>query len=290
MKFIDEDDGLPLVLSQLLEHGLEAFLEFAPIFGASQQGRHVQSQYALVAQTVGHLVVDDPLGQSFDDGGFSDAGFADQHRVVLGSALQDLDDPADFIIPSDDRVQFAEPSPFGEIQGVFLERFARSFAVLAGDSGPAAQGFDRLFQTGALSAMLAEQASHLALVVAQGQQKKFGGDERILAFLGFPLRQIEQGIEISGDADLSARGGKTGDPLQQGGQPLFQGLYLNIGTGQQCGRGSILLVQKGLQQMYRLDVGMVMTQRQTLRIGKGFLKFGGQFVKSHGALLNHCGS
>jgi hypothetical protein len=66
-------------------------------------------------------------------------------------------------------------------------------------------------------------------------------------------------------------------------------LYLNIGASQQGRRGPVLLVQQGQQQMYRFDIGVVMTQSQTLRIGKRFLKFGGQFIKSHGALLNHWG-
>ena len=41
-----------------------------------------------VAQQFGDVAVDDQLGQPFDDGGLADAGFAEQHRVVLGAAAE----------------------------------------------------------------------------------------------------------------------------------------------------------------------------------------------------------
>ena len=47
------------------------------------------------------------MGQAFDDGGFAHAGLADQHRVVLGAATQDLDHSADLLVAADDRIQFA---------------------------------------------------------------------------------------------------------------------------------------------------------------------------------------
>ena len=55
----------------------------------------------------GHVAFDDALGQTFHDGGLADARFADQGRVVLGAAGQDLDDAFDLHLAADDRVQFA---------------------------------------------------------------------------------------------------------------------------------------------------------------------------------------
>ena len=54
-----------------------------------------------------HFAVDDALRQAFDDRGLAHAGFADQHRVVLGAALQDLDRAADFVVAADHRVELA---------------------------------------------------------------------------------------------------------------------------------------------------------------------------------------
>ena len=44
----------------------------------------------LSAQDLGHVAVDDRLGQALDDGGLADAGLAEEHRVVLGAAAEDL--------------------------------------------------------------------------------------------------------------------------------------------------------------------------------------------------------
>ena len=83
---------------QVVEHRLQPFLELAAELGAGDQRAHVEAEQALAAQAFGHVVVDDALGQSLDDRGLADAGFADQHRVVLGPALQHLDAAADLLV------------------------------------------------------------------------------------------------------------------------------------------------------------------------------------------------
>ncbi len=50
---------------------------------------------------------DDALGEALDDRGLADAGLADQHRVVLRAAAEDLDDAADLVVAADDRVELA---------------------------------------------------------------------------------------------------------------------------------------------------------------------------------------
>ena len=61
-----------------------------------------------------HIAVDDALGQAFGNGRLADARCADEDRIVLGPAAEDLDDPADFLFPADDPVDFAllGPIPF----------------------------------------------------------------------------------------------------------------------------------------------------------------------------------
>ena len=84
--FIDEEDDFALGGGDLVQDGFEAFFEFAAIFGPGDQGPHVERHEFLVAQGFGHVAVDDAQGEALGDGGFADAGFADQHRVVLGAA------------------------------------------------------------------------------------------------------------------------------------------------------------------------------------------------------------
>ena len=81
---------------------------------------------------------DDALRQAFDDGGFADARLADQHRIVLGTAGQDLDDAADFLVAADHRVELAFLRGGRQIGGVLLQSFIRAFRVGAGHLAVAA--------------------------------------------------------------------------------------------------------------------------------------------------------
>ena len=82
--------------------------------------RMVQGQDALALERLGDVTGDDAVGQALGDGGLAHAGVADQHGVVLGPTAQHLHDPADLLIPADDRVQFPLAGIRGQIPGVFL--------------------------------------------------------------------------------------------------------------------------------------------------------------------------
>jgi hypothetical protein len=93
-------------------------------FRAGQQRAEIQRQDALVAQTLGHLAVDHALGQALDDGGLAHARLADEHRVVLGAALQHLDRAADFVVAADHRVELAVAGALREVDRVAFEGLA----------------------------------------------------------------------------------------------------------------------------------------------------------------------
>ena len=57
------------------------------------------------------------------------AGFADEHGVVLGASRQDLDDPADLLVATDDRVELARTRGFGEIAPVLRKCLIRLFRI-----------------------------------------------------------------------------------------------------------------------------------------------------------------
>ncbi len=124
VQLVDEEDDVALLLGQIVEHGLEPLFKLAAILGTGHQRPHVERQHPLVLEPLRHFAVDDALGQPFDDGGLADARGTDQHRVVLGTALQHLDGAADLVIPADHRVELADLGPLGQIDGVFLQRLA----------------------------------------------------------------------------------------------------------------------------------------------------------------------
>ena len=63
--------------------------------------------HALVLQHLRHVAGDDSLRQAFDDRRLADAGFADQHRIVLGAAGQHLHHAADLLVTADHRIELA---------------------------------------------------------------------------------------------------------------------------------------------------------------------------------------
>lgn len=82
---VDECDDLPSGVLDVVQDGLEAFLELAPILRTGDHRTEVEGDHGLPAQALRHVTGDDALRKTLDDGSFADAGFTDEHRVVLGS-------------------------------------------------------------------------------------------------------------------------------------------------------------------------------------------------------------
>ena len=104
VQLVDERDDLAVGVGDLLEHRLEALLELAAVLRARDHRADVERDQPLVAQTLGHVALDDAAGETLDDRGLADAGLADEHGVVLRAARQHLDDAPDLLVAADDRV------------------------------------------------------------------------------------------------------------------------------------------------------------------------------------------
>ncbi len=137
VQLVDEQDDVAAGVD-LLEDLLEAFLEVAAVTAACDQRTEVERVELLVLERLGHLAVDDGLRQSLDDGGLADAGLADQNRVVLGAAAQDLHDPLDLFLAPDDGVEFALGGGRGQVSAELVEdERGRRRACLAGTTAGA---------------------------------------------------------------------------------------------------------------------------------------------------------
>ena len=77
------------------QHRLEAVLEFAAILRAGHHRAQVERHHLLLLQRFRHVAGDNALGEALDDGRLAHAGLANQHRVVLGAAGEDLDHAPD---------------------------------------------------------------------------------------------------------------------------------------------------------------------------------------------------
>ena len=137
VELVHEEDDLALGVGDLLEHGLQALLELAAVLRAGEQRADVEADHLAVAQALGDVAGDDPLGQALDDRGLADARLADQHGVVLGAAAEDLDHAADLVVAADDRVELAVLGGLREVAAELLQRLVLVLRALVGDAvGP----------------------------------------------------------------------------------------------------------------------------------------------------------
>ena len=114
MQLVDEEDDV-LGAANLVHHRLDALFELAAVFRAGDHQREIERDDLLVAQQFRHIAARDFLREAFDDRGLAHAGFADQHRIVLGAAAEHLDDALDFVLAADDRIELAFLGQLGQV-------------------------------------------------------------------------------------------------------------------------------------------------------------------------------
>jgi len=126
---VNEQDNLPVRALDLVEHGLEPFLEFAAILCARDQRTHVEAHQRAPFQAVRHIAIGNAQRQALGDRGLAGAGFADQRGIVLGAAGKDLDRAADFLVAADHRIELAVARCLGQVAGEFLHRIIGAFGI-----------------------------------------------------------------------------------------------------------------------------------------------------------------
>jgi hypothetical protein len=109
---------------QFIEQRLEALLEITAILGAREQSAKIKGIHNAASQKVRHLVVDNALGQTFGNRGFTHAGLAYQQRIVLATTRQNLRDTLDFHFSTDQRVDTALACELVEVAGISIQRIA----------------------------------------------------------------------------------------------------------------------------------------------------------------------
>ena len=110
------------MLPHLVYDLLEALLELSAILRACHEAGKVEGEDPLAAQGLRHLLVDDPLGETLDDGGLTHTGVADEHWVVLGAKGEYLYGGLDLLRAPDDGIELALTGHPGEVAAVLVER------------------------------------------------------------------------------------------------------------------------------------------------------------------------
>ncbi len=221
MQLVDEQDDLPVRILHLFEHRLEALFELATIFGAGHQRAQVERDHALVAQTLGHVALDDADGQPLEDGRLAHAGLAHQHRVVLGAPREHLHHTTNLFIAADDRVELVAAGLLGDVASVLGQRLVGALGRGVGDTLAAADGRERPQQQLGRNTNVAQGLAGVARGIHDGQQQVLGGDIvvvhalRVLFSGRHHPRQLARKVDLRGAIGLGLARQLLGKALQQ---------------------------------------------------------------------------
>ena len=266
MHLVDEQDDAPVRRRHLLQHGLEPLFELAAIFRTGDQGTHVERKQLLVVQALRHVAVDDALGETLDDGGLADAGFADQHRVVLRAAGEHLDGAPDLLVAPDHGVDLAVARGLGEIARVFFQRVIGVFGGACVGRAALAQRVDGLVEVLRRDAGARQNFSGLAVFLErERQQQAFDGDVAVAGLFRDLLRLIEYARERRRQVDLAGAAARNLGQLGKCGLDGRKRLARTAtGAVDQAAGQPFRVVEQDLEQMLRCELLMAFPQGQRL--------------------------
>ena len=202
MELIDEQDDLALGLLHFLEHGLQAVLELAAVLGTGDQRAHVELDKVAVAQGARHVAGHDTLGDALDDGRLADTRLADEHRVILGAAGQDLNGTADLVGTTDDRVELAGAGKVADVAAVLLQRLKLGLVLGRCHAVIATQLLVDLLDALLGHAGAAQHAARLALVLGKCHEQMLSHHKAVAHLGGLLLGLFDDADELVGQTHL----------------------------------------------------------------------------------------
>ena len=293
MQLVDEQQDAPLGLLHLIEHGLQALLELAPVLGPGDERPHVQGENGLVLQPRGHVALDNALGQPLGNGGLAHPRLADEHRVVFALAAQNADDVADLVVPADHRVQLVLPRPLHQVGAVLFQRLVGLLRVVAGDPLVPAQVCQRLHHPLPVHVVGLEQLLQIAVRrVDQGQQEVLHGDKFVLHAPGGFHRPVHGLVHPGCDVDLvrlPAGAGHLGQLFHLMADSGPEGFHGQPHVGEQLGDEAVLLVRQGEQQMTLFDLLVAVLGGDILGVLDGLQGFSGKLIHVHDEIHSFSG-
>ena len=120
VNLVDEENYVG-VLRQFVNHSLDALFKLPAIFGAGNQRRHVEREYALVEQCASHVAVHDSDGKCFNDSRFAHTGFANEHWIVLFATAENLRQTFNLLVATHHGVEAVVFGFFGDVLAVFVQ-------------------------------------------------------------------------------------------------------------------------------------------------------------------------
>ncbi len=241
----------PFGVDDLLEHGLEPVFELTAVFGAGDEGAHIEGDEAPALEDLGDIAAGDALGEALGDRGLADPRFTDEHRVVFGSAGQDLHETPDLLVATDDRIDLAGVGELGEVAAVVLERLIFGLGIFVGDPVRPAQFLDCGQEVVVVDSLAGEGSSRGGVLDRHdGEQKVLNRDELILKLWCELGRLVEY-------RPITARRLRIG-PAFGGWEPVEGGPKLfrerpsrSADFGEKFRRDALVLFDQGLEKVSR---------------------------------------
>jgi hypothetical protein len=246
--FVDHEDDL-VVLLDLLHQLLEPLLELAAVLGARDQQAHVERDDLLAFDRLGDVAAGDALREAFGHGRLADAGLADEARVVLRAAAEDLGHALDLRLAPNARVELPLLRLLREVGPVLLERGRLVGARGAAAAGRRADGLLRLADHAddlrpdllGVGAERLEHAARDALALAEeAEQDVLGADVVVPELARLLERELEHalGARRERDLDRDKAGAAADDLLDLDARVLERHAHrLEDLGGDACGRG-----------------------------------------------------
>ena len=212
VELVDEQDDVA-ALGDLLHHLLQALLELTAVLRPCYEGGEVERVDLLVLEDVRDLVRADARGEALDDGGLADTRLADQYRVVLRAAREDLHHALDLGLPSNHRVELPLRSQLREVAAELVEELralrllARGPALrLPAPAGAGEHANDLVADLLGVGVEVEQDARRDALVLAnEAEQDVLGADVVVAERERLSERQLENLLGARRERDLPAR-------------------------------------------------------------------------------------
>ncbi|KPL80715.1 hypothetical protein ADN01_11340 [Levilinea saccharolytica] len=119
MDFINEEQNAGV--ARLLQDFFNALLQLAVHGGTRHQHRGLQGDDAVILEHGGHIPRGDALGQTFNNGGFTDAGWPHEDGVALGAAAEGFDGELNFGFTPQQSRKLAGFGLFGQVAAELVE-------------------------------------------------------------------------------------------------------------------------------------------------------------------------
>ena len=119
---INEQDAVGILL-QLFQQRFKAFFKIATVFRPGQQRTNIKRVDGAVSHDFRHIALHNTPGKAFGDGGFTDAGFPHQQRVIFTPTAQHLNGALQLFFTADQGIDAANASKLIEVGGEVFHTF-----------------------------------------------------------------------------------------------------------------------------------------------------------------------